>query len=75
MFNVSEFFQQANDLLPSDKKAKTVSCYPLPYDGYFEVFVETTDGARYRALANATNTLSNFVKLEFPHAQSECKVK
>lgn len=66
MFKVNDIFVMANDLLPKDETAKSVSIYPLPYDNYYEVFVECLSGKKYRALANDTQTLSNFSEFKLP---------
>lgn len=67
MIDVKEIYQMCNDLLNlPDEKVRNITIYPLPYDGYFEIFVETDKQGRYRALATEDNTLSNFVKVEFP---------
>ena len=67
--NIQEVFQMAGDFLPTDVKAKAVSIYPLPYSGFYEVYVEGDDGKRYRALANSVRTISEFVLLELPQSQ------
>lgn len=67
--NIQEVFQMAGDFLPKEVKAKAVSIYPLPYIGFYEVYVEGDDGKRYRALANAERTISEFVPLELPQSQ------
>lgn len=64
--NVEEIYQQVNDFLPEGVKAKSVSVYHLPYPGFNEVFVETEDGKRYRALANTVRTISEFVEVKMP---------
>lgn len=66
MFKVNDIFVMANDLLPKDEIAKSVSVYPLPYDNFYEVFVECESGKKFRALANHTQTLSNFSEFKLP---------
>ena len=66
MVKLSDFYQQVNDLLPKSEIANAVSIFPLPYSGYYEVFVETKSKKRYRALATSEQTLSNFTEMDFP---------
>lgn len=64
--NVEEIFVSANDFLPEGQVAKSVSVYHLPYPGFIEVYVETQQGKRFRALANKVRTISEFVELTIP---------
>lgn len=68
--NVEEIFTSVNDFLPEEQKAKSVSVYQLPYPGFNEVFVETEQGKRFRALANKVRTVSEFVEVKMPGAQN-----
>lgn len=67
--NIEEIYQSVNDFLPEGVKAMSVSVYALPYPGFNEVFVETEDGKRYRALANTVRTISEFVEVKMPGPQ------
>ena len=71
--NIQDIFQTVNDFLPKDVKAKAVSIYPLPYPRFNEVFVEGTDGKRYRALANDLRTISEFTEFQMPGGVSNVK--
>lgn len=62
--NIKSIFEDVSRLLPEGVEARAVSIYSLPYPNYMEVFVEGTDGSRYRALANKVQILSEFVKLD-----------
>lgn len=64
--NIQDILQTVGDFLPKDVSAKALSIYPLPYPRYFEVYVEGSDGKRYRALASESRTISEFVELQFP---------
>ena len=71
--NIQEMYQVVNDFLPKNVTAKSFSIYPLPYPRYFEVYVEGSDGKRYRALANETRTISEFVELQIPGGVTNVK--
>lgn len=66
MVKLYDMYQQLNDLLPEGQKADSLTVFPLPYDGYFEIFVETKSKKRYRALATMQQTISNFTEMSFP---------
>lgn len=71
--NIAEIFQVVNDFLPKDVTAKAVSIYPLPYSGFYEVYVECDGGKRYRALASKECTISEFVLMEIPGGNNGVK--
>lgn len=60
--NLKSIFEDVSKFLPEGVKARSFSIYALPYPDFLEVFVEGTDGCRYRALANQVQILSEFVK-------------
>lgn len=64
--NIEEIFTSANDFLPEGQTAKSVSVYELPYPDFREVFIETVQGKRFRALANKVRTVSEFVEVKMP---------
>lgn len=60
---IRQIFSFFEGLLPGDKpEVKAVSIYPLPYPGYFEVYLELKDGKRYRALVDKEDNISQFVE-------------
>lgn len=62
MITVGDTFQQINDVLPKEVKAVSFSVIPLPYSGYYEIYVEGDNQKRYRCLATKEKTLSNFTE-------------
>lgn len=63
--NIGDIFVSANRYLPDGEKAKSVSVYRLPYPDFNEVYVECESGKRFRALANKSLTVSDFVEVKF----------
>lgn len=63
--NIGDIFVSANRHLPDGEKAKSVSVYRLPYPDFNEVYVECESGKRFRALANNSLTVSDFVEVKF----------
>lgn len=62
---IHQIFSFFEDFLPGDKpEVKAVSIYPLPYPGYFEVYLELKDGKRYRALVDKEDNMSQFVEFD-----------
>lgn len=61
MMGIAQIFSYFEVFLPEKSEVKSVSIYPLPYSGYFEVYVECKDGKRYRALADKDEIVSDFV--------------
>mgnify|MGYP004654253453 FL=1 len=62
--NIQAIFNFFEVFLPEKSEVKSVSIYPLPYPGYFEVYVECKDGKRYRALADKDEIVSDFVEFD-----------
>lgn len=62
MIAIGDTFQQINDVLPKDVKCNSFSVIPLPYSGYYEIYVEADNQKRYRCLATQNKTLSNFTE-------------
>ena len=63
--SVNIIFGYFEDLLPGDKpEIKALSIYPLPYPGYFEVYLELKDGKRFRALYDKEGKYSQFVEFD-----------
>lgn len=66
MITIGDTFQQINDVLPKDVVCKSFSVIPLPYNGYYEIYVEADNEKRYRCLATKDKTLSNFTEWSMP---------
>lgn len=66
MFKIKDLFMQIDICLPDKEKCKSFSIYPLPYDGYFEVYVETASGKKFRALSDVNQKLSTFSEFKLP---------
>lgn len=64
MMGIAQIFGYFEVFLPEKSEVKSVSIYPLPYPGYFEVYVECKDGKRYRALADKDEIVSDFVEFD-----------
>lgn len=62
MIGIAQIFSYFEVFLPEKSEVKAVSIYPLPYPGYFEVYVELKDGKRFRALADKDAIVSDFVE-------------
>ena len=63
--NVLDIFGHFEGFLPGDKpEIKALSIYPLPYPGYFEIYIELKDGKRYRALFDKLCKYSQFVEFD-----------
>lgn len=60
--NIQQIFNFFEVFLPEKSEVKAVSIYPLPYPGYFEIYVELKDGKRFRALAEKDEIASDFVE-------------
>lgn len=67
MIKLRELFQQINDLLPEGKRCSSVSVVPMPYDGYYELYVETADKVRYRCMCTTESTVSPLVEFKMPY--------
>lgn len=62
--NIAQIFINVSKFLPNAVMVKALSIYPLPYDGFFEVYVECKNGKRYRALADTENVISDFSEFD-----------
>lgn len=60
--NIQQIFNFFEVFLPEKSEVKAVSIYPLPYPGYFEIYVELKGGKRFRALAEKDEIVSDFVE-------------
>lgn len=69
MYILEEAFKQINILLPKDEKVESYSVLPLPYKGYYEVYVQTESKKRFRALVSPTQFLSELTEWELPGGQ------
>lgn len=67
MINLSDVFQQINDLLPDGKKCTSFSVAPMPYKDYCELYVETADKKRYRCMCTHRTAVSNFVEFKMSY--------
>lgn len=64
MIKLGDFFTCINDFLPEGEKVEQLSIFPLPYENYYEIFVQTESKKRFRALATPTQTVSAFKEME-----------
>lgn len=75
MIVLTEWFQQVNDMLPEGVKAKTISVYPLPYKGYYELWVEGEDTKRYRGLCTEQALISDLAEFVLPQGMQQQGVR
>lgn len=66
MYQIEAAEKQINVLLPKDVKMVSYSVYPLPYKGYYELYVEADDKKRYRALLSKKEFLSELTEWALP---------
>lgn len=62
MINLGLVFKDLANALPATEEVVSFSVYPLPYDGYFEIYVECKSKKRYRALATKEKIKSNYTE-------------
>ena len=66
MIVLMDWFQQINDMLPEGVKVKSFSVYPLPYTGYYELWIEADNGKKYRGLCTQKSLISDLPEFELP---------
>lgn len=66
MIVIQDWFQQVNDMLPENVKAKSISVYPMPYSGYYELWIEADNDKKYRGLCNSQTLLSELSEFVLP---------
>lgn len=66
MIVISEWFTQVDDMLPENVKAKSFSVYPMPYSGYFELWIEADNGKKYRGLCTRQALISELSEFVLP---------
>lgn len=64
MIVIMDWFQQINDMLPEGVNATSFSVYPLPYSGYYELWIEANDKKKYRGLCTQKALISELKEFE-----------
>lgn len=67
--DIEVFYKQVACLLKQkfpNEVLVSASVYPLTYEGYNELWVETKSKSRYRCLCSDVRSISEFQKVEYP---------
>lgn len=75
MISIKDIWDELHRHLPKGVVVDSFSCYPLPYKGYYEFYVQTKEGKRFRALATQVDFRSDFTEWQLPHQVSQSEVK
>lgn len=73
MIKLCDLFQEVNDLLPEGEKVNSLSVVPMPYEGYFELYVESKNKKRYRCMCTDRSTISPLIEFKMPYEQAKEK--
>lgn len=66
MIVIRDWFQQINDMLPENVLVKSFSVYPMPYSGYYEIWIEGNNDKKYRGLCNRDSLISELSEFVLP---------